>query len=71
MKRNITSSQKRRMKKRERVMQNYSKEGIMVNQNLRKMVKIHLQEYPPHSRHKDASIMINQARIQKEYTIHS
>jgi hypothetical protein len=42
------------MKKRERVMQKYSKEEIMVNQNLRKMIKIHIQEYPPHSIHKEA-----------------
>jgi hypothetical protein len=30
----------------------------MVNQNLRKLLKIHLQEYHPCSRHKEASIMI-------------
>ena len=46
------------MKKIERVMKNYSKEGIMVNQNLRKLLKIYLQEYHPCSRHKEASIMI-------------
>ena len=43
------------MKKIERVMQKYSKEGIMVNHNL---IKIHLQEYHPCSSHKEASIMI-------------
>ena len=46
------------MKKIERVMHKYSKEGINVNQNLRKLLKIHLQEYHPCSRHKEASIMI-------------
>jgi hypothetical protein len=46
------------MKKIERVMHNYSKEGIMVNQNLGKLLKIHLQEYHPCSSHKEASIMI-------------
>jgi hypothetical protein len=46
------------MEKIERVMQKYSKEGIMVNQNLRKILKIHLQEYHPCSIHKEASIMI-------------
>jgi hypothetical protein len=40
------------MKKTERVMQKYSKEEIMVNQNLRKLLKIHLQEYHPCSSHK-------------------
>jgi hypothetical protein len=30
----------------------------MVNQNLRKLLKIHLQEYHPCSSHKEASIMI-------------
>jgi hypothetical protein len=39
-------------------MQKYSKEGIMVNQNLGKLLKIHLQEYHPCSSHKKASIMI-------------
>jgi hypothetical protein len=46
------------MKKIERSMHKYSKEGIMVNQNLRKLLKIHLQEYHPCSSHKEASIMI-------------
>jgi hypothetical protein len=46
------------MKKIERVMQKYSKEGIMVNQNLKKLLKIHLQEDHPCSSHKEASIMI-------------
>jgi hypothetical protein len=50
------------MKTRERVMQKYSKEGIMVNQNLRKLIMIHIQEDPPHSSHKEASIMISQGR---------
>jgi hypothetical protein len=45
------------MKKIKRVMQMYSKEGIMVNQNLRKLLKIHIQEDHPCSRHKEASIM--------------
>jgi hypothetical protein len=45
------------MKKIERVMKKYSKEGIMVNQNLRKLLKIH-QEYHPCSSHKKDSIMI-------------
>jgi hypothetical protein len=39
-------------------LQKYSKEGIMVNQNLRKLLKIHLQEDHPCSSHKEASIMI-------------
>jgi hypothetical protein len=46
------------MKKIERVMQKYSKEGIMVNQNLRKIIKIQLQEDHPCPSHKEASIMI-------------
>jgi hypothetical protein len=46
------------MKKIERGMHKYSKEGIMVNQNLRKLLKIHLQEYHPCSSHKKDSIMI-------------
>jgi predicted nucleic acid-binding Zn-ribbon protein len=43
--------QKRRMKKRVRVMQKYSKEGIMVNKNQRRMsiIEIHLQQDLPHS----------------------
>jgi hypothetical protein len=51
------------MKKIERVMQKYSKKGIMVNQNLRKLLKIHLQEYHPCSSHKEASIMIMISQI--------
>ena len=35
-------------------MQKYSKEGIMVNQNLRKLLKIHIQEDHPCSSHKEA-----------------
>jgi hypothetical protein len=46
------------MKKIERVMQKYSKEGIMVNHNLRKRLKIHFQEGHPCSSHKEASIVI-------------
>jgi hypothetical protein len=46
------------MKKKERVMQKYSKEGIMVNQNLAKLIKIHIQQDHPCSSHKEASIMI-------------
>jgi len=46
------------MIKKERVMQKYSKEGIMVNRNLRKILKIHLQKAYPCSSHKEASIMI-------------
>jgi hypothetical protein len=46
------------MKEIERVMQNYSKEGIMVNHNLRKLLKIHLQGDHPCSSHKEDSIMI-------------
>jgi hypothetical protein len=46
------------MKKIERVMQKYSNEGIMVNQNLGKLLKIHLQEKNPCSSHKEASITI-------------
>ena len=37
-------------------MHKYSKEGIMVNLNQTKMIEIHLQEDPPHSSHKEASI---------------
>jgi hypothetical protein len=33
-------------------------QGIMVNQNLRKLLKIHLQEDHPCSSHKEVSIMI-------------
>jgi hypothetical protein len=45
-------------------MHKYSKEGIMVNQNLGKLLKIHLQEDHPCSRHKEASIkiMINEGK---------
>ena len=39
-------------------MQKYSKEGIMVNHNLRKLLKIHTQEYHPCSSHKKDLIMI-------------
>jgi hypothetical protein len=39
-------------------MHNYSKEGIIVNQNLRKLLKIHLQEDHPCSIHKEYSVMI-------------
>jgi hypothetical protein len=46
------------MKKIERVMQKYSNEGIMVNENLRKLLKIHLQGDHPCSSHKEASIMV-------------
>jgi hypothetical protein len=46
------------LKKIERVMQKYSNEGIMANQNVRKLLKIHLQEDHPCSRHKEDSIMI-------------
>jgi hypothetical protein len=46
------------MNKIERVMHKYSKERIMVNQDLRKLLKIHLQEDHPFSSHKEASIMI-------------
>ena len=58
MKRSTLGCEKRRMKKIERVMQKYSKEGIMFNRNLRKILKIHLQEDHPCSSHKEASIMI-------------
>jgi hypothetical protein len=45
-------------------MHKYSKEGIMVNPNLRKLIRVHLQEYHPCSSHKEASIiiMISQGR---------
>jgi hypothetical protein len=39
-------------------MQKYLKEGIMVNQNIIKLIKIHIQEDHPCSSHKEASIMI-------------
>jgi hypothetical protein len=39
-------------------MQKYSKEGIMVNQNLRKLLKICLQENHSCSSHKKDSIVI-------------
>jgi hypothetical protein len=58
MKRSTQGCYKRIMKKIERVMQKYSKEGIMVNQNLRKLLKINLQEDHSCSIHKEASIMI-------------
>jgi hypothetical protein len=62
MERSIPGFQKRRMKKRAIVMKKYSKEGIMVNQNLRKLIKIHIQEFPPHSSQKETSIMIIQGK---------
>jgi hypothetical protein len=46
------------MKKIERVMKKYSNEGIMVNQNIIKLLKIHIQEDHPCLRHKETSIMI-------------
>jgi hypothetical protein len=46
------------MKKIKRVMQKYSKKGIVVNHNLRKLLKIPLQEEHSCSSHKEASIMI-------------
>ena len=39
-------------------MQKYLKEGIMVNYNLRKQLKIHIQEDHSCSSQKEASIMI-------------
>jgi hypothetical protein len=39
-------------------MQKYSKEEIMVNRNLKRLLKIHLQEDHLCSSHKEASIMI-------------
>jgi hypothetical protein len=39
-------------------MQKYSNEGIMVNQNLRKLIKMHLQEDHLCLSHKEDSIMI-------------
>jgi hypothetical protein len=62
------------MKKRVRVMQKYSKKGIMVNNNQRRMsiIETHLQQELPHSSKKKSStimkgsteekIMINQCR---------
>jgi hypothetical protein len=49
----------KKMKKIIRVWKKYSKEGIMVIHNQRKMINIHLQEDPPHSSHKEASIRRN------------
>jgi hypothetical protein len=73
MKISILGFHKRRMAKRERVMYKHSKEIVMVNQ----MIKIHLQEDPPHSRDKEASIMImilqgrNSERLHHKKIIHS
>jgi hypothetical protein len=74
MKTIILGCQKRRMNKRVRVMQKYSKEGIMVNKNQRRMsiIEIHLQQDLPHLGSKEYStimkgsmeekVMINQGR---------
>jgi hypothetical protein len=53
--------QKGIMKRRVRVMQKYSKEGIMVNKNQRRMniIEIHIQQDLPHSSNKEASIIMN------------
>jgi hypothetical protein len=58
------------LKKIERVMQKYSKEGIMVNQNLRKLIKIYLQEDHPCSSHKEASIMIMISQVRNSEGLH-
>jgi hypothetical protein len=58
------------MKKIERVMQKYSKEGIMVDQNLRKLLKINLQEDHPCSRHKESSIMIMISQCRNSEGLH-
>jgi hypothetical protein len=62
------------MMKSVKVMQKYPREGAMVSQNQRKMKEMHLQEDPPHSSHKEASIMImisqgrnSEGLHQKEY----
>jgi hypothetical protein len=55
------------MKKRERVMQKYSKEGIMVrkNQRIMSIIEIHLQQDPPHSSNKETSIMMKESTEEK------
>jgi hypothetical protein len=58
------------MNKTKRVMQKYSKEGIMVNQNLRKLQKIHLQEDHSCSIHKEASIMIMTSQVKNSEGLH-
>jgi hypothetical protein len=74
MKRSILGFQKIRMNKITSVIQNYSKEGIMVSKYQRRMsiIEIHLQQDLPHSTNKESStmmkksiedkIMINQGR---------
>jgi hypothetical protein len=66
MKRSIPGCYKRRMKKRVRVMQKYSKEGIMVSNNQRRLgiIEIHFQQDLPHSSNKEASNMMK--RYKKE-----
>jgi hypothetical protein len=55
------------MKKRVRVMKKYSKEGIMVNKNQRRMsiIEIHLQQYLPHSSSKEYSTMMKRSTEEK------
>jgi hypothetical protein len=67
LKRSTPGCQKGRMKKRVRVMQKYSKEGIMVNKNQRRMsiIEIHLQQDLPHSSNKEASIMMKGSTEEK------
>jgi hypothetical protein len=58
---------KKRMKKRIRIMQKYSKEGIMVNKSQRGMntKEIHFQEDRLHSGSKEASIMVKKTTEEK------
>jgi hypothetical protein len=51
-------------------MQKYSKEEIMVNHNLRKLLKIHIQEDHLCSSHKEASIMIMISQERNSEGIH-
>jgi hypothetical protein len=57
------------MKKRVRVMQKYSKEGIMVNKNQRRMsiIEIHLQQDLPHSGNKEASTIMKEIHRREDH----
>jgi hypothetical protein len=51
----------KKMKKRVRVMQKHSKEGIMVKKNQRRIIEINIQQDQPHSRRKEASTIMKRS----------
>jgi hypothetical protein len=55
------------MKKRVKIMRKYSKEGIMVSKNQRRMsiINIHIQGDLPHSNKKESSLMMKESVEEK------